>query len=301
MVYLMIWPSTFFISVQLQRFCRSPYSFPPQHANFQNGPHHTDLTFFKFLTIEQVNSNAQRINTKIITRGIKSASHNLPFNSWHLAPAFLLTSSWLILNFDYLLIEPIRTWKDILAWTSYVLGHVTVPILTAVWLYAFHAPGVVKSYGFDGEDFPDSEANYEMLGYAAGLIRVDDALGTHWNSKGFRMSPIVFGAVPSLHSAMAVMTFFFVAFYARWTILKLAALGFVILQWWSTLYFDHHCRLDLYAGMSYAICWFTIIYLWRLQKLNARVVQKRLNWQFNDGGSTMGMRVFRNTSLQSTR
>ncbi|WLF77152.1 inositolphosphotransferase 1 [Lodderomyces elongisporus] len=306
-------------SGHLQRIGKFGYPlFPSQHTNFQACPHHKDFTYFKTLSVDEINSNAQLINERFIRN---SKLHFLPINSWHLAPACLFASSWLILNFVFWLRNPIRTWEDLLAWTSYVLGHITVPIVTAVWLYVFHAPGVLKSYalamGFqnicgvvthllfpcappwfvhkNGEDAP---ANYEMLGYAAGLIRVDVALGTHLNSNGFHISPIVFGAVPSLHSAMAVMTFFFVAYYSRWIGLKLLALGFVVLQWWATIYLDHHWRLDLYVGMIYAIIWFTIIYTWRLKKVNQKFIQSRLQYAFSEGGSTMGMRVFRNTSIQ---
>ncbi|KAI3405806.2 IPT1 [Candida oxycetoniae] len=295
---------------------------PPQEYNFQADPYHKDLTFFPTTTTSQVNFAAMTINEKITTM-IKNSQHtkSLPFNSWYLAPSILLVSSWFILNFVYYLKDPICTWKDLLAWTSYVLGHITVPIVTAVWLYVFHAPGVVKSYGFAlgfqnicgvcthllfpcappwfihmyGEDAP---ADYEMLGYAAGLIRVDVALGTHLNSKGFHLSPIVFGAVPSLHSAMAVMTFFFVAYYSRWVFVKVLSLSFVVVQWWATIYLDHHWRLDLFVGMGYATFWFTVIYCWRLKKCNEKFIQSRLNYEFLAGGSTMGMRVFRNTNFQ---
>ena len=145
-----------------------------------------------------------------------------------------------------------------------------------------------------GENAP---ANYDLPGYAAGLTRVDVALGTHLNSKGFHASPIVFGAVPSLHSAMAVMTFLFVSYYARWTVVKLISFAFVVLQWWATIYLDHHWRLDLFVGMCYALVWFSIMYKWRLGKVNEVFLQLRMLYNFAKG-STMGMRVFRNTKLQ---
>ncbi|KAI5951612.1 IPT1 [Candida jiufengensis] len=284
--------------------------------NFQDSPYFQDLTFFKTLNINKVNNMATEVNKKILKYNITS-----PSKSWLMAPSFLLVSSWFILNFDYWLKDPIKTWKDILAWTSYVLGHITVPIITAVYLYVFHAPGILKSYGIAmGLQnicgvlthllFPcappwfihlyglDSPADYDMPGYAAGLIRVDIALGTHLNSKGFHASPIVFGAVPSLHSAMAVMTFYFISFYSKYIVLKILALSFVILQWWATIYLDHHWRLDLFVGLIYATIWFSIIYKFFLVKYNKNYIKSRLTYKFENGGSTMGMRVFRNTSLQ---
>lgn len=124
--------------------------------------------------------------------------------------------------------------KDLLAWVSYVLLHLLAPIFTAIYLYVFHPPGTLKAFSlamglqnicgvFSHLLMPmappwfihmygihDTEhVSYEQEGFAAGLTRVDTHLGTHLNSKGFHKSPIVFGAVPSLHSAMAVQCFLF--------------------------------------------------------------------------------------------
>ena len=152
----------------------------------------------------------------------------------------IISHQLVLLNFVHYLREPIRLWQDYLAWTSYVLGHITVPIITAVWLYVFmllvhlkHTvlPLITKYlWSFNSFTIPNAapwfihmngenaNADYDTPGYAAGLIRVDIALGTHLTSNGFHAS-IVFGALPSLHSAMAVMTFFFVGYYSRWYIL----------------------------------------------------------------------------------
>ena len=159
-------------------------------------------------------------------------------------------------------------------------------------LFPCAPPWFIHLYG------EDAYADYEMPGYAAGLTRVDVALGTHLNSKGFHASPIVFGAVPSLHSAMAVLTFLFVSYYARWTVVKILSFLFVVLQWWATIYLDHHWRLDLFVGMCYALIWFSIMYKLRLRKVNESYLKLRLQYNFARG-STMGMRVFRNTKLQS--
>lgn len=294
---------------------------PPPETNFQNDMHINNLTFFRPLDTSVVNNMAMTVNEKIVEKQQQYGNNwKIPRNCWYISAPALLATCWFILNIDYWFREPIRTWKDLLAWASYVLGHITVPIITAVWLYVFHAPGVLKSYGWAlgfqnicgvlthllfpcappwfihmyGENAP---ANYDLPGYAAGLTRVDVALGTHLNSKGFHASPIVFGAVPSLHSAMAVMTFLFVSYYARWTVVKLISFAFVVLQWWATIYLDHHWRLDLFVGMCYALVWFSIMYKWRLGKVNEVFLQLRMLYNFAKG-STMGMRVFRNTKLQ---
>lgn len=246
-----------------------------------------------------------------------------PLNCWYLAPPILCASSWFLLNIDHLVIKQIDSKKDIFAWVLYVIAHLLSPIITAVWLYIFHAPGAVKlfSFGLGMQNiagvlthltFPtappwfiekygeNKEANYDMPGYAAGLTRVDIALGTHLHSNGFHASPIVFGAIPSLHSAMAVMAFFFMCYYSRWTITKLFGLSFIACQWWATMYLSHHWRLDLLVGMFYSIISFTLLFLWKrgLRKVDEDFVKARLKFDFKHG-STMGMRVFRNTKIQS--
>ena len=177
---------------------------------------------------EQFDDN---FNEKII-QCIKQDRMHRPFNCWYLSPPILLGSCWFILNFAYWLREPINTPKDLIAWFSYVVCHLFVPICTALWLYFFHPPGALKlfSYGIGIQNiagvlthlcFPNAppwfihyygenyEADYDILGYAAGLTRVDIALGTYIYTNGFHSSPIVFGALPSIHSAMATIVFFF--------------------------------------------------------------------------------------------
>lgn len=291
-------------------------------GDFQEDPHFLPLTYFTTLSPMEISQYTSETNEKIIHH-IRTIGSYAPMNSWYLAPPILFCLSWIILNFDYWFKDPITPRKDILAWASYVIGHITIPIITAVWLYVFHAPGALKIYGVTlglqnisgvlthllfpnappwfihmyGED---KEATYDMEGYAAGLIRVDIQLGTHLHSEGFHASPIVFGAVPSLHSAMAVLTFFFVAYYARWTIIKILSLLFVILQWWATIYLDHHWRLDLIVGLGYSLFWFTLMSWMKsfgLKRVDEDFIKLRLRFDFKNG-STMGMRVFRNTKLQ---
>lgn len=267
-----------------------------------------------------ISSQTLNINQKILRQIQKGGFQYL--ECWHLAPLILCASSWFILNIVYEFREPINALKDILAWASYVLGHFFVPLFTAIWLYVFHAPGALKlfSFGLGMQNiggvlthliFPNAppwfislngenaEANYDLPGYAAGLTRVDFHMGTHLHSKGFHASPIVFGAIPSLHSAMAVMVFFFVSHFSRWKALKIAALSFVILQWWATIYLDHHWRLDLFIGMFYSIISFTILKLWSrgLAMVDKEFIKARFRFDFKNG-STMGMRVFKNTKHQ---
>ncbi|OWB85458.1 hypothetical protein B5S33_g4125 [[Candida] boidinii] len=238
----------------------------------------------------------------------------LPVNCVYSSPVLLLSTSWIFLNLTHALIQPITTTRDLMAWFSYVLLHFLNPVLTAVYLYVFQTQGALKYYSFAlGLQnimgvfthllFPNAPpwfihlygenatANYDMPGYAAGLTRVDVALGTHLNSNGFHKSPIVFGALPSLHSAMAVLSFFFICYYTRWYIPKILMFSFVVFQWWVTMYLDHHWRLDLFVGLIYSLISFTIFKSF-LVKIEKKSVKNRLIGNFNNY-STFGMRVFR--------
>ncbi|CCF57255.1 hypothetical protein KAFR_0C02620 [Kazachstania africana CBS 2517] len=350
-------------------------------------------------------NNTQKINPK------KPKILILPF----LIPLL----AYIVLNLDHTFASQLESnfnkFKDITAWFSYVILHVTTPILTAVYLYVFHPAGTLKCFSFAlGLQniagvfthllFPtaspwfthlyginDSEhVNYKQEGFAAGLIRVDNHLGTHLNTNGFHLSPIVFGAVPSLHSAIAFQCFLFlitrcgslkhrfistetampggnlqgdlplreirrndsnistsssseeddqqpfddddydveedflrtkensqfiklyvedVTYSNRWyfrifnkgLIPKLLVCSYIILQWWATMYLDHHYRFDLFVGMLYSLSSFLII--------NSTILQPRVlkNWidmrmgkntDVNNEARTMGMRVFQGTKIE---
>ncbi|CAB4256582.1 similar to Saccharomyces cerevisiae YDR072C IPT1 Inositolphosphotransferase [Maudiozyma barnettii] len=341
--------------------------------------------------------------------------------------------AFIILNVDHTFssqnIENFTKTKDIIAWFSYVILHVTVPILTAVYLYVFHPAGTIKCFSFAlGLQnicgvfthllFPtaspwfthmyginDTEhVNYTQEGFAAGLVRVDNHLGTHLNTNGFHLSPIVFGAVPSLHSAIAFQCFLFIItrassfkhrfasngssstsnrlrngvengstddeendsdeinsktsreesiipsnsssmsdladsdedynysdidleatdkeschllslytddaeFSNKWyfkvfntgLVAKLLISSFILLQWWATMYLDHHYRFDLFIGLLYSITSFIIINNFVLQP---RVLKPWLDLRFgkmpddNNEARTMGMRVFKGTKIE---
>ncbi|CCD22522.1 inositolphosphotransferase NDAI_0A03650 [Naumovozyma dairenensis CBS 421] len=372
--------------------------------------------------------------------------------------------TFIILNIDHIFAyqseENFTKTKDLIAWFSYVILHVTVPILTAVYLYVFQPAGTLKCFSFalglqniagvfthllipmaspwftHLYGINDTEhVNYTQDGFAAGLIRVDTHLGTHLNTKGFHMSPIVFGAVPSLHSAIAfqcalflltrstslkhrflkdnhqqvnlkdesygedlemaplslrgqsqdntnainnktnsnsnsnsedegcsslsssenivgslnnsaddeeedvddldstkneerVITYTpnqdnnnhvsldFIHYYDenleitnKWyfrifnkgLVPKSLIGSFVILQWWATMYLDHHYRFDLFIGVLYSLTSFTIINWFILQPVVLNDFIKIRLGQIEDTkneGKTLGMRVFQGTNYE---
>jgi hypothetical protein len=97
-----------------------------------------------------------------------------------------------------------------------------------------------------------------MPGSAAGLIRVDNVLGTYIYQNAFKASPLVFGAFPSLHGAFSCCCFLFVARYSRKGAFMLGL--YVLWQWLSTMYLRHHWRIDLLGGLVYSAFVFSIFY-----------------------------------------
>lgn len=232
-----------------------------------------------------------------------------------LAPG-LLAVSWVVLNTGHFFRLPLRASKDIVAWFFYVILHFCAPLFTAIYLYVFHAPGALATFGYclGGQNIvgvlthlafpnappwfitlngPEAKADYEMPGYAAGLLRVDTTMGTHMHSKGFHMLPIVFGALPLLHLAMAVQVCFFLGYFGRWRAVRAVGMVFVAVQWWATMYLDHHWRIDLYVGAWYAVVAFALAQR-RLNRVWGRMVEARKGGE----GRTMGMRVFRGTVME---
>ncbi|SCU78288.1 LADA_0A04874g1_1 [Lachancea dasiensis] len=333
-----------------------------------------------------------------------------PTNRRVLLPFLFFTFTTVGLNFTHLFAgqdeSNFTKTKDIFAWVSYVLLHLLAPIFTAVYLYVFHPPGTLKAFSiamgmqniagvFTHLLLPtappwfihmygvnDSKhVSYDQPGYAAGLTRVDSHLGTHLNSKGFHKSPIVFGAVPSLHSAMAVQCFLFLitratstkaksetlansvandsdlvpipdlqpkdsadnfieleslsdltsssansinggpkpsaqfgtpvppaALKSKWLFVfhhallpRILGTFFPLLQWWSTMYLDHHFRFDLFVGMCYAVTSFLLVNFYYLQpKVLKRWCDLRMGAVADDRNEakTMGMRVFKDTNVE---
>jgi len=201
---------------------------------------------------------------------------------------------------------------DVFAWLSYGVIHFISPFLAAFWLWLFASPGVVSTFAWsfgiqnclgiithltfptaapwygDQYGYPLPPGNYSMPGSAAGLVRVDEVLGTHIYQNAFKASPLVFGAFPSLHGAFSCCCFLFIARYSR----KGAfILGFYVLwQWFSTMYLRHHWRIDLLGGLVYSAFVFSIFYrsLVRIDRAYSAGVSGGNGWQ----------RLFEGTRLQ---
>ncbi|KAI5806127.1 hypothetical protein EDC01DRAFT_609684 [Geopyxis carbonaria] len=157
---------------------------------------------------------------------------------------------------------------DVLAWLPYGIIHFAGPFICAAVIFLFAAPGTLRvyarSFGYMNLIgvliqlcFPCSPpwyenmyglapANYSMQGSPAGLARVDELFGWKLYTSTFTASPLVFGAMPSLHSGCATLEVLFLGhIFPRF---KWIIYSYVFWIWWATLYLQHHYAVDLIAG-----------------------------------------------------
>lgn len=242
---------------------------------------------------------------------------------WKLGPPILLASAWFLITFinqfnsTFVIEKP----KFILAWVAYVILHFVSPLLVCVWLYVSKPPGSLKlfllacglqntiiilTYFF----FPNTpplffklygehlKPTFDLI-YHDGISRKDMKVGRIIHQSIYYAAPTKFASLPSQHSAMACMNFLFVSYYGNWPIIKLVALSHILLQWWSSLYLEHHWRVDLLAGLMYAIGVFTVIKLHKfgLDANHQNFTNARSRFDFQKS-STFGMRLFRSTKLE---
>ncbi|GMM35120.1 hypothetical protein DASC09_024450 [Saccharomycopsis crataegensis] len=157
---------------------------------------------------------------------------------------------------------------DILAWIPYGIIHFAIPFVAAALIFIFGPPTALRAYAFAfgymnltgvltqillpcappwyKYSYGLQPANYSVRGSPGGLARVDEILGVNMYSGSFGASPVVFGALPSLHSGCAVM----VALYLHYVFPKayMVWCGYVMWIWWSTMYLTHHYFVDLICG-----------------------------------------------------
>jgi membrane-associated phospholipid phosphatase len=157
---------------------------------------------------------------------------------------------------------------DVLAWLPYGILHFGAPFVCAAAIFLFAAPGTLRvyssSFGYMNligvmiqlcfpcappwyeSLYGMAPANYSMHGSPAGLARIDALFGLKMYTSTFTASPLVFGAMPSLHSGCATMEALFLAHVfprGKWFFYS-----YVMWIWWSTLYLQHHYAVDLIAG-----------------------------------------------------
>lgn len=248
---------------------------------------------------------------------LKQYLFNFNTSLWKLTPPMLLALSWFLINFAYQFNSTIVIvkWKFIVAWVFYVILHFLSPLLICLWLYIFKPPGSVKLFlvscgllniiiAVTGLILPTAPPifirlygehltpTFDMV-YADGISRKDMKVGLFIHKSIYYAAPTKFASMPSLHSAMACMDFLFVSYYGELPIIKFAALAHTILQWWASVYLEHHWRIDLLAGIIYSVAVFTVVkkHKYGLDANYNRLVNARLT---SDTQSfTFGMRLFK--------
>jgi hypothetical protein len=157
---------------------------------------------------------------------------------------------------------------DIMAWIPYGVMHYVSPVLVSGAMFIWGPPGTLptwaRAFGYMNMTaviiqilFPCSPpwyenlyglapANYSVKGDAAGLKAIDQLLGIDLYTSGFKASPVVFGAFPSLHSGFATLETLFIGHLFP----KLFPyyICYCMWMWWATMYFSHHYAVDLVAG-----------------------------------------------------
>lgn len=119
-------------------------------------------------------------------------------------------------------------------------------------------------------------ANYTMQGSPAGLARVDALFGWNLYTSTFTASPLVFGAMPSLHAGCATIEALFLGHVfprAKW-----AFYCYVIWIWWATLYLQHHYAVDLIAGSILAGI---VYYIAKVNFLPKTQTDKEFRWDYD--------------------
>jgi membrane-associated phospholipid phosphatase len=88
--------------------------------------------------------------------------------------------------------------------------------------------------------------------YAAGLLRFDNIIGTPLFESLYQKNSNVYAAIPSLHSAYPVVTYYYARKKSpRW--LKWIIFVDIIGIWFSAVYTNHHYIIDVILGFICAI------------------------------------------------
>ncbi|KAI8926117.1 hypothetical protein BC831DRAFT_458071 [Entophlyctis helioformis] len=168
---------------------------------------------------------------------------------------------------------PVNPVFDLLFFLPYGVLHYISPVLFAVWLKRCGPSGsagvFLSALGWQNlagvvtqivlpcaapwynDKYGTAAASYSLPGDPAGLANVDKLFGTHMYTTTFNSSPLVFGAMPSLHSGFAFLIMLFAVHVAPRRA-ALPAMAYVLWMWTATMYFRHHYMVDLVAGGLYA-------------------------------------------------
>jgi membrane-associated phospholipid phosphatase len=126
-----------------------------------------------------------------------------------------------------------------------VIGFATYRLYPAAPPWYFHAHGCVVDLATRASEGPN-------------LARVDGWLGFHLFAAMYARSSAVFGAMPSLHCAYALLIVLEGwALFGRW--MRAVTAAYAGLMAFAAVYLDHHWILDVLAGHAYAAAVFVVM------------------------------------------
>lgn len=118
-------------------------------------------------------------------------------------------------------------------------GYISMTAVFIQLIFPCSPPWYENLYGL-------APADYSMQGNAAGLARIDKLFGIDLYTSGFKQSPVVFGAFPSLHAADSTLAALFMSHV--FPKLKPLFVTYTLWMWWATMYLSHHYAVDLVSG-----------------------------------------------------
>lgn len=186
-------------------------------------------------------------------------------------------------NLSEILASKTNTFLDVFSWLPYGIIHFSLPFIVAFLIFVFAPPKTLPqfcwSFGFmnlTGVVIQNlifscappwykvlhglEDANYKMDGSPGGLGRIDKLLGLDMYTSGFTHSPLIFGAMPSLHSGCSTMD----ALWLSYLFPRAAPICvlYVTWLWFSTMYLTHHYFIDVVVGSCLAVGFFMCV-KWR--------------------------------------
>lgn len=118
------------------------------------------------------------------------------------------------------------------------------------YFYPSAAPWFVEKYGFWQPLAP-------VPGDAAGLVRFDQILHLNLFTQNYQITPVPFGAIPSMHAGFSTLGFLYSLQFNRKLAVFLAI--YCVSMWFSALYLQHHYMIDILLGIFYAFVAFLFV------------------------------------------
>lgn len=116
--------------------------------------------------------------------------------------------------------------------------------------YPAAAPWYVAKYGFLQPLSP-------VFGDPAGLAKFDQLIGSGFSNQLYQSSPVVFGAIPSMHAGFTMLGLLYCFHLNKKVVLPIAV--YTVCMWASALYLQHHYMIDVVIGIGYAIIAYFLI------------------------------------------